>query len=323
MDLSALQDFVTVVLHGGFAAAARARGLPKSSLSRRVRQLEEQLSVRLLDRSSRTIRLTTEGTELYQRAAQTLAELEEVEQTLLARGAPRGRLRVAAPSLSGNLFLGHVAARYHAAYPQVELEISVYDRAVDLLAEGFDAAIRVNAPDSGEFVQRKFASARMALVASPRVAEREPRLGTSPRTELPTVCYDNCPIAAPWSLRAEEHSFEVVPRQIMRLSTPIMVRDAVVGGVGFALLPHVLTGPDVASGRLVELGYERDVDLSIVHPSRRLVSPRLRSFIDMLVAAFPRGQLSGPPYGLEQRIAPRPRSSGVGSHGTLERTSLR
>src|SRR5262245_26903025 len=94
MDLNALQDFVVVVTHRGFAAAARAHGIPKSSLSRRVRELEEKLGIRLLDRTSRTFRVTVEGDELFERASQTLSDLDDVEQTLLSRGGtPTGRLR--------------------------------------------------------------------------------------------------------------------------------------------------------------------------------------------------------------------------------------
>jgi DNA-binding transcriptional LysR family regulator len=294
MDLNALQDFVYVATHGGFASASRARGVPKSSLSRRVRELEERLGVRLLDRSSRTFRLTDEGGELFQTAGPTLSGIEEVGQALQSKsgGEPTGRLRIAAPTLFGNLFLGRLAARYHAAYPKVELEIVVGDRSIDLLNEGFDAAIRVNAPDTSDLVRRRFASCCMQLVATPAVAARVGKLSPRVCKELPMVLYDNVPVAPPWHFTRGKRKLEVIPRATIRLSALAMVRDAVVEGAGFAMLPNTVVGDDLAEGALLHFGDLDgvDVDLSIVHPSRRLVSRRLRAFIDLVVAEFPDGR---------------------------------
>jgi len=293
MDLNALQSFVVVVTHGGFAAAARAKGIPKSSLSRRVHDLEEKLGVRLIDRTSRTFRVTVEGSELFERAIPALSGLQEVEQALLSKGGePTGRLRIAAPTLFGNFYLGRLAARYYAAYPKVELEIVVSDRTVDLLGEGFDAAIRVNGPDTNDLVQLVFARCRMQLVAAPAVAARAGVRSPLKRCELPTVFFDNFPVAPPWRFADGKRKFEVAPRAVMRLSTLAMVRDAVLEGAGFSLLPDTLVADDIASGALVHFGDLDgvDVDLSIVHPSRRLVSRRLQAFIDMLVETFPHGK---------------------------------
>jgi DNA-binding transcriptional LysR family regulator len=305
MDLNALQDFVLVATHGGFAPASRAKGVPKSSLSRHVRELEDRLGVRLLDRTSRTFRLTDEGGELFQTAGPTLSGIEEVEHALQSRngGEPAGRLRIAAPTLFGNFFMGRLAARYHAAYPKVELEIVVGDRSFDLLAEGFDAAVRVNAPDTSDLVRRRFASCCMQLVAAPGFAEKFGKLSPGKCRELPVVLYDNPPVAPPWRFSDGKRRVEVIPRTTLRLSTLAMVRDAVLEGAGFAMLPNTLVGEDVARGALLHFGDLEgvDVDLSIVHPSRRLVSRRLRAFIDLVVATFPDGRK--PPTGNRGRSA--------------------
>jgi DNA-binding transcriptional LysR family regulator len=293
MDLNALQSFVAVVTHGGFAAAARAKGIPKSSLSRRVHDLEETLGVRLIDRTSRTFRATVEGGELFERAAPALSGLNEVEQTLLSKGGePTGRLRIAAPTLFGNFYLGRLAARYYAAYPKVELEIVVNDRLVDLLGEGFDAAIRVNGPDTSDLVRLDFARCRMQLVAAPATAARAGPLSRRGYNELPTVFFENFPVAPPWRFLDGTRTFDVAPRAVMRLSTLAMVRDAVLEGAGFSMLPDTLVADDIADGSLMHFGDLDGVDvvLSIVHLSRRLVSRRLRAFIDMLVETFPRGK---------------------------------
>jgi DNA-binding transcriptional LysR family regulator len=291
VDLNALQDFVCVVTHGGFAAAARANGIPKSSLSRRVRDLEEKLGVRLLDRTSRTFRLTNEGSDLFEQTGPTMSELNEVEQTIAAKGGgePTGRLRIAAPTLFGSLFLGRLAARYHAAYPKVQLEIAAVDRPIDIVGEGFDAAIRVNSPDTNDLVRRRFACCRMQLVAAPAVADRTGKLSRRKPNELPTVFFDNFPVPPPWTFVDGNRRFRVEPLSIMRLSTLTMVRDAVLEGAGFSMLPDTLVSEDIADGTLVRYGDLDgvDVDLSIVHPSRRLVSRRLRTFIDTLVETFP------------------------------------
>jgi DNA-binding transcriptional LysR family regulator len=293
MDLNALQSFVLVVTHGGFAAAARAKGIPKSSLSRHVHDLEDQLAVRLIDRTSRTFRVTIEGGELFERAAPALSGLQEEEQTLLSKGGePTGRLRIAAPTLFGNFYLGRLAARYYAAYPKVELEIVVGDRIFDPIGEGFDAAIRVNGPNTNDLVRLDFARCCMQLVASPAAAARVGQLSPRKCSELPTVFFDNFPVAPPWCFVDGKRKFEVAPRSVIRLSTLAMVRDAVLEGAGFSMLPDTLVADDIVKGALRYFGDLDgvDVNLSIVHPSMRLVSRRLRAFIDMLVETFPHGK---------------------------------
>jgi len=293
MDLNAVTGFATVVANNGYAAAARATGRPKSTLSRRVRVLEEELGVRLIDRNSRTFRLTVEGGELYERTAPALSDLREVEQTLLSKSVePTGRLRISAPTLFGTFYLGRLAARYYAAYPKVSLEIVVSDRAVDLVGEGFDAAIRVNGPENPDIERLCFAQCCMQLVASPAVAARTGRLSPAKPNALPTVFFDNFPVAPPWRFVRNKRALCVAPREIMRLSTLAMVRDAVLEGAGFSMLPNTLVADDFASGRLVYFGDLDgvDVELAIVHPSSRLMSQRLRVFIKMLVETFPDGR---------------------------------
>jgi DNA-binding transcriptional LysR family regulator len=222
-----------------------------------------------------------------------LEQLDDAESTLRAQSTtPSGKLRIAAPTLFGNLFLGRIAARYYAAYPRVDLEIVASDRPIDLLAEGFDAAVRVNAANTDGLVKRRFATCLMLLVVSPMLAALHVDLGAKDPAELPTVFYESVPVAPPWQFIRGKRRFEVRPHPIMRLSTLAMVRDAVLGGAGFALLPDTLVGDDVATGALVCCGslYGHTVDLSVVHPSTRLVSRRLRVFIDMLVEAFPGGR---------------------------------
>ena len=161
MDLIALADFVAVVRHGGFGPASRATGQPKATLSRRVRALEIELGVRLIERGSRNLRLSEEGEALHRRAAHLVGELAEIgDELVCASQAPRGRLRVSVPAALAGPMLGSLAARFVAAYPDVSVEIVAEDRFVDLVADGFDIVVRANpAPDSalvGQCIRRSY-----------------------------------------------------------------------------------------------------------------------------------------------------------------------
>lgn len=137
MDLLALADFNLVARHGGFGKAARATGRPKATLSRRVTELEAALQLRLFERGARTLKLTEEGRALYERTAILLTELDETAATI-ASGAekPRGRLRISAPLLLSQTAMGNIAAGFALKYPDVRLEITTEDRAVDMIEEG-------------------------------------------------------------------------------------------------------------------------------------------------------------------------------------------
>uniref|UniRef100_UPI0031D889FE LysR family transcriptional regulator n=1 Tax=Inquilinus sp. TaxID=1932117 RepID=UPI0031D889FE len=155
MDLLALADFTLVARHGGFGRAARAAGRPKATLSRRVAELEAALGLRLFERGSRALKLTEEGRALFQRAGRLLAELEETAAAIASGGErPRGRLRISAPLLFSQTAMGKIAAGFALAYPEVRLEVSTEDRAVDLIEEGFDLVIRVNPDPDDSLVGR-------------------------------------------------------------------------------------------------------------------------------------------------------------------------
>ena len=168
--LDDLYYYAMVVRHGGFAAAGRALGVPKSRLSRHVNTLEEQLGVRLLQRSTRRFVVTDTGQQLFRHCEAMLAQAEaalEVVET--ARSEPRGRIRVACPVAVAENVLAPVLPRFLARHPQVRVDLVVSNRRVDLLGEGFDAALRVRTTPSGEdgVVMRSFAELCELLVASP------------------------------------------------------------------------------------------------------------------------------------------------------------
>jgi DNA-binding transcriptional LysR family regulator len=297
MDLNAVRDFLVVAEHGSYAEAGRVLGLPKSTLSRRVAALEQSLGVRLMERNSRRLRLTTEGDELRERATSLVTALADLEEQVRPGDAPlKGRLRISVPVLLGYTVLGRIAARFAAAHPEVLLEAVVDDRKVDLLREGFDAAVRVNPTPDSLLSGRLLGRNRLLLVAAPSLIRHLGQTGKAPQDfTWPAVVRRGWGDDGGWDVAGERGRVRVraVPR--LDLSSPLAIRDAVLAGAGAAFLPRTLAEGDLAEGRLVKLG-ERHGDpeeVWIVHASGRLPSRRLRALIDVMVAFFADEPLTG------------------------------
>ncbi|HEV2676135.1 MAG TPA: LysR substrate-binding domain-containing protein [Aliidongia sp.] len=292
MDLLALADFNLVASHGGFGRASRASGRPKATLSRRVMELEESLGVRLLERGARSLRLTEEGSTLYARTEGLLSEIAEVGATIgagLAR--PRGRLRVSAPVLLAHAALGRIAADFIVAYPEVRLEITADDRFVDPVEEGYDLVIRVNPRPDHELVGRCFIRDQL-VVAAPASLARPPSDDPDIGVPVPAVLLATAPEGTIWRLQDGERSRILLPDPILRVSSFMMVRDAIRAGAGAAQLPRFLIRDDLAAGRLVSWGVsDRSVEIWALHTSRRLESPKVSAFMQFLCDAFPDASL--------------------------------
>lgn len=285
MDLLALADFNLVARHGGFGRAAREAGRPKATLSRRVAELEAALGLRLFERG-RVLKLTQEGLAFYERTAALLTELDEAAVAVSSGGqTPRGRLRVSAPLLFSQTAMGKLAAGFAMKFPEVRLEVTAEDRAVDLIEEGYDLAIRVN-PDRDEtLVGRAFLHDRLVVVASPALTR--PKDGAA----VPAVVRGLAMGNQIWKMSGSEGKENIVIDPVLNLSSMIMVRDAVRSGIGAACLPISLVGHDLAAGNLKNWGNVEgpDVTLWTLYPSRRLLSARVSAFLDYLRAAFPSG----------------------------------
>ncbi|MER9236816.1 LysR substrate-binding domain-containing protein [Mesorhizobium sp. M0622] len=286
MDLLALADFNLVARHGGFGRAARAAARPKATLSRRVAELEASLNLRLFERGGRALKLTEEGRALYERTGALLTELDETAAAIASGGdRPQGRLRISAPLLFSQIAMGKLAAEFAVKYPEVRLEITTEDRAVDMVEETYDLVIRVNPEPDESLVGRIFLRDRLVAVASPAV--------TRPRGNVvvPAVVRGAGDQSAVWDLTTSAGRSRVAVDTILRLSSMIMVRDAVRVGAGAARLPISLVSHDLAAGTLVHWG---DVDgpeiaLWTLYPSRRLLSARVSAFLEHLKEAFPKG----------------------------------
>jgi DNA-binding transcriptional LysR family regulator len=288
MDLRALADFNLVAAHGGLGRASRASGQPKATLSRHIAELEDSLGLRLLERGSRSLRLTEEGAALHARTEGLLREIAEAGETIgTGVGRPRGRLRVSAPVLFAHVALGRIAAGFIAAYPEVQLEITAEDRFVDPIEEGFDVVIRINPAPDDRLIGRCFLHDETLVVASPSIARPSGASGNAPT--IPAVVLNSVAAATTWRIRNEDQVDELMPNPVLRLSSLVMVRDAVVANAGAAVLPRSLVAGDLAAGRLSCWGVveDRPVSAWVLHVSRRLVSSRVTAFINALVAAYP------------------------------------
>lgn len=286
MDLLALTDFNLVARHGGFGRAARATGRPKATLSRRVAELERSLDLRLFERGARTLKLTEEGRALFERTGSLLTEIDETAAAIASGGArPKGSLRISAPLFFAQTAMGKLAAGFALEHPDVRLEVTTEDRAVDMVEEGYDLVIRVNPEVDESLIGRIFMHDRLVVVASPQ------RVRTSPEVAVAAVIRGRTDRNLVWNIVAPGGPTRMPINPVLSLSSLVMVRDAVLAGVGAGRLPVSLVGQDLRDGTLVHWG---DIDappiaLWALYPSRRLLSARVSAFLDYLRRAFPTG----------------------------------
>ena len=286
MDLLALADFNLVARHGGFGRAARAAARPKATLSRRVAELEASLDLRLFERGGRALKLTEEGRALFERTSALLTELDETAAAIASGGErPRGKLRISAPLLFSQTAMGKIAAGFALKYPEVRLEITTEDRAVDMIEEGFDLVIRVNPAPDENLVGRIFLRDRLVVVASPNLARPVNDRST------PAVVRGASDRTTSWDVVTPTGRSRIAVDTVLRLSSLIMVRDAVRAGVGIGRLPISLVSHDLSAGTLVHWGDVEapEITLWTLYPSRRLLSARVSAFLDYLRDAFPKG----------------------------------
>lgn len=281
MDLLGLADFTLVARYGGFGKAARAARRPKATLSRRVAELEAALNLRLFERGRRDLKLTEEGRALFQRAGALLTELEETAAAI-ASGSERvhGRLRISAPLLFAQTAMGRLAAEFTRRHPEVRLEVTTEDRPVDMIEEGYDLVIRVDPAPDETLVGRAFLHDRLVVVAG---------LGMSRAVDAVPAVVRGGAAATKWMLMTAEGPSEMTVDPVLRLSSLAMIRDAVRAGAGAARLPLSLVSRDIAAGRLMHWGDIADSDISLwaLYPSRRLLSPRVSAFLELLRQTFP------------------------------------
>jgi len=287
----AMRAFTRVVRLESYAAAGRSLGLTRSAVSKAVMELEQSLGARLLDRSTRRVSPTEAGRAYYERCLDILASVEETEsQVASLHGEPRGVLRINAPVSFGALHLGPALADFTAAYPQVGVELTLNDRFVDPLEEGFDISIRIATLPDSSLVARRLAPARRVLVAAPAYLERHgvPQ-GPGELRRHACLVYGHATSMPRWELTQEGQNCVVPIASTFCANNGDVLRVAAIAGRGIALLPTFIVGPDIAAGRLrVVLPHCPPTALGIyaLYTAHQYLATKTRAFIDFLAARF-------------------------------------
>jgi DNA-binding transcriptional LysR family regulator len=295
--LRALEVFVEVVRKDGFARAAEALNTSPANVTRYINELESHLGTRLLNRSSRKLSLTESGDALYERAKTIIEDFAEAEAIAsLTTMQPRGLLRINAPLSFGILHLAPLWPAFMQQYPDVQLDVALSDRVVDIVEEGYDLAIRISRTGSASYAARKLATSRNIVCASPEYLRRH-GVPQTPADLSRHACigYRYAATEDVWNFNDHEgraHSVKVTCA--MHTNNGDTARAAALGGQGIIWQPTFLIGADLRAGRLVEVlpGYRMaDIDVLAVYPSRRHLSAKVRVMIDFLANAFSRTPL--------------------------------
>jgi DNA-binding transcriptional LysR family regulator len=293
-EVSDLRVFVRVVERGGFAAASKDLGITPSAVSKLITRLEDRLGVRLLHRTTRRLALTPEGEIYHLRARDVLAAIEDAEAEVSRAGQrPRGRLRVTCVTAFALHQLMPALPEFFAACPEVELELAVTDRVVDLLAQNADVGIRTGSIDDGSLVARRIAEVRRGLYAAPSYLARRgtPRSPDELRTH-DCIVLSHIPSSHRWPFRDHGRAQAIdIASRIVVDSGEAALRLAVAGG-GIARLADLIVAEAVRRGELVPVLADahvvEPVPLSAVYPHGRHRMPKVRAFLDFLVARFAR-----------------------------------
>jgi DNA-binding transcriptional LysR family regulator len=286
-----MRAFAAVVEAGSFVKAADVLGVSKAAASRQVADLEARLGVRLLHRTTRRLSLTQEGQVFFTRCKEVLGAVEEAEAEITQRsGQAVGLLKINAPVTFGIQHLAGLWGGFRDAHPQVTLDVTLGDRVVDLVEEGYDLAVRIAQLPSSTLISRQLSSTRLVLCASPEYLRRAgtPR-HPSELAQYAVLAYSYLASGGEWPFEGPEGSVNARIHPCLRTNNGDTCLAAALQHQGLILQPTFLVGRDLEAGRLVEVMPEyRSVELGIyaVYPTRKHVLPKVRLLIDFLVESF-------------------------------------
>lgn len=287
-----MQVFVRVVEHGSFAKASERLGISTSACSRFVADLETHLGSRLLNRTTRRLSLTETGQAFFERSVQLLSDLDDAEQFVAqSTKSPRGTLKVTCSSNFGTRHLAPAIADFLLRHPDVKFDVSLSERIVDLVEEGFDLAVRIGQVGSQNLVARKIGETYLMACASPAYLKQHGK----PRTPADLAghnCFSYAHLTPPGQWRFIDRNGE---EQLVRIAGNLSCNSgdllvaAAVEGAGIVYEPNFIVGPAVRSGRLVQILKEYQSppgDIWAAYPTRRHLSAKVRTFVDYLVQRF-------------------------------------
>jgi DNA-binding transcriptional LysR family regulator len=295
MKIDGITAFVAVAEAGSISEAARRMRLSKSVLSERLAELERSLGTKLLQRTTRKLTLTEDGSAFHERAARIVREVEDAAADLAQRrGTLAGPLRISAPVTFGRMHLGPALYPFPYKNPQISLTLDLDDRRVDAAADGYDAVLRHGAIDETRLVVWRLAPSRRLLVASPSylLRRKQPRT-ISDLEQHDGLFYSNRGIAD-WRFKNGGKAVIVRAKARLCVNNGDLLRDAAIAGLGIALLPMFLAGTAIKSRKLraIEIDVQAEEEfVYIAHPEGRRSSAKLRALAEHLRAAF-----GTPPY---------------------------
>jgi len=279
-----METFVRVVETGSFSAAARDLNIGQPAISKTIAGLEERLGVRLLVRSTRRLSPTEAGIAFYERALRAIAEANEAEAAAQGAGTGlEGRLRICAPVTFARLHLVPKLGAFLDAHPKLRLELVMDDRAIDLVAENIDAALRMGALTDSALVARKLTQGERLVVASPAyLARRGVPVTPADLLEHDAIVYGQTSGGEEWRFRRGTSETSVHIQTRLTISAAEGVRAAVIAGQGFSISSRWMFAPELESGEVVTVLDEwtlPSIDLWVIYPSGRLSSTKARTFV--------------------------------------------
>ena len=289
--LEGMSVYAAVVDAGTFTGAARQLRISKGAVSQQVQKLEDRLGVRLLNRTTRRLSLTDEGRAFYDHCRRILDEARDAVDALDSLGTgPRGRLRVNAPMSFGIMHLGPAVADFMAAYPEIEIDLELNDRQLDVVEERFDMAIRIARLPDSSLIARRLAPCRRIVMASPAYWDRvgRPRHPNDLKNH-DALIYDYLSDPDTWTFKGPEGRISVTVSGRMRANNGEVLLAAAKRGLGVDFAPTFFCCGEIQSGELeVVLSDFEDDPISVyaVYPHKRHLSPRVRAFVDFLADRF-------------------------------------
>jgi len=296
IQLRGLQTFVAIVEAGSISAAARRLSISKSVVSQRLVNLENELESRLLQRSTRQMVLTDEGSAFYERCVQILADITDATDAIAKRqGKIRGPLRLASSVSFGTLHLGPALLPFLESHPQIELKLDLNDRMIDILSEGFDMTVRIGRLPDSSLIARKLTVSRRVVVCSPAYAsENGMPKDVRDLENHKCISYSNISPVDEWQFESEGETITARLKSRLQVNSGDVQRDAAAAGLGIAILPTFLISDYVAQERLVIVQLEAEAlpdTIYAVYPQNRHLSAKVRALADHLQQSF-----GNPPY---------------------------
>ncbi|MEM7016573.1 MAG: LysR family transcriptional regulator [Pseudomonadota bacterium] len=283
--------FAEVSKHGGFAPAARALGLSTSSVNRQVIELETWLGVALFQRTTRKLSLTEEGAYYLNECQKVVDDVERIQNTANeALTHPTGKLRLTAPVFLAKECLQDLLPEFLNTFPDLKVELTAVDRFVDLVDEGFDLALRIGELPDSTLIARRLGDIRLTIVASPAYLDSRGEPNNAEELKQHNCIVDTAArFSNRWPLKHANKRQYVTVSGNVTVNNGEIARNLAVGGLGLALLPQFFVLDQLSSGKLVEV-LEGQADsyagIYAVYPQSRHLTPRVRAFIDHLVAYF-------------------------------------